>query len=656
MKTITFYSYKGGTGRTLAVANAARFLARCGRRVFVLDFDLEAPGLHYKLGLTDRGIGELRGVVDFVTTFKKNGAVPDLTGYVYEVVDPNFEVRGSIHLMPAGNAPSARYTRQLAAIEWGALFNPPEADALASRIPLGPPLFLELKARIQNSAYAPEFLLIDSRTGVTEIGGVALLLMPDSVVCLVHNNKENLFGARRILRSVLAAVRPPGQGKIEVLPVLARLPEMEPEKEAPGLEEIKRFFSDYGATPELSQILTLHSDPNLQIQEVLLIGAQTTPNDSVLLRDYFRLFQRLGLDEGMTADERSVLADILAADDNTRLRSLLPGRRRSGLDLLAKPESVHARLARPSARLLKWADAAYVRGNTYNCWIHLVRDRLTADLAAQLEEIPSGAVRWELLALQLREGVLDFCGEPYFLTDNRSHLVEVIQLGWCRTFGAYAKRESSAYQILQTAASREGFEERMVDLLRRVPDLAVGVLGDTAAASEANRILSRHVETARLMATASEPELFRWLEEGQERIAICDHSVISKLKDLDSHGRYASDLWFAFKQPIPTGLAYPHEDTAWRKELARAVAYSFVDDAANQLPWDRQAEDARAVAVDLGEAGVEALSFSELCSSLTLDLPFDEAVRWHRALQEKTTTSSDAAAAESAPAAQRRSP
>src|SRR4051812_8650957 len=43
---ITFYSYKGGTGRTMAVANTGYALAGEGRgRVLMIDWDLEAPGL-----------------------------------------------------------------------------------------------------------------------------------------------------------------------------------------------------------------------------------------------------------------------------------------------------------------------------------------------------------------------------------------------------------------------------------------------------------------------------------------------------------------------------------------------------------------------------------------------------------------------------------
>ena len=57
MQTVTFYSYKGGTGRTLLLANLARLAASLGRKVVALDFDLEAPGLLYKLFRSDPGRG-----------------------------------------------------------------------------------------------------------------------------------------------------------------------------------------------------------------------------------------------------------------------------------------------------------------------------------------------------------------------------------------------------------------------------------------------------------------------------------------------------------------------------------------------------------------------------------------------------------------------
>ena len=78
MQTITFYAYKGGTGRTLALANAAVYLARLKQRVFAIDLDLEAPGLHHKLALTPgRSLPPIKhGVVDCIHTFVAEGRIP----------------------------------------------------------------------------------------------------------------------------------------------------------------------------------------------------------------------------------------------------------------------------------------------------------------------------------------------------------------------------------------------------------------------------------------------------------------------------------------------------------------------------------------------------------------------------------------------------
>jgi Mrp family chromosome partitioning ATPase len=65
-KIITFYSYKGGTGRSMMLANIAWLLAANGERVLVMDWDLEAPGLHryFKPFLIDPDMTETEGLID----------------------------------------------------------------------------------------------------------------------------------------------------------------------------------------------------------------------------------------------------------------------------------------------------------------------------------------------------------------------------------------------------------------------------------------------------------------------------------------------------------------------------------------------------------------------------------------------------------------
>ena len=48
-----FFSYKGGSGRTVASANVAAALAKLGKRVLIIDMDVEAPGLHNVFGVED---------------------------------------------------------------------------------------------------------------------------------------------------------------------------------------------------------------------------------------------------------------------------------------------------------------------------------------------------------------------------------------------------------------------------------------------------------------------------------------------------------------------------------------------------------------------------------------------------------------------------
>src|SRR5438132_14326392 len=99
MYTVTFYSYKGGVGRTLALVNVAAELARSGRRVLIVDFDLEAPGLDTFNALSTSH--QYPGVVEFVSDYLTAGSSPDVRNYLHEV--PSVPSAGAnLWLMPAG--------------------------------------------------------------------------------------------------------------------------------------------------------------------------------------------------------------------------------------------------------------------------------------------------------------------------------------------------------------------------------------------------------------------------------------------------------------------------------------------------------------------------------------------------------------------------
>src|SRR5580692_2074227 len=75
----TFYSFKGGVGRTMALANVAALLTKWGYSVLVVDWDLEAPGLERFFGSVRPDIGNVRatrpGIVDLMQARKNGGSL-----------------------------------------------------------------------------------------------------------------------------------------------------------------------------------------------------------------------------------------------------------------------------------------------------------------------------------------------------------------------------------------------------------------------------------------------------------------------------------------------------------------------------------------------------------------------------------------------------
>ena len=199
MKTITFYSYKGGVGRTLALVNIANRLAEFGKKVCVMDFDLEAPGLYHKY---KHNTGEVKqGLVDYIYEFAVNKNLPQSIGeYAYEIPkykysdEKELEKRqNNIVFIPAGNSESVDYWKKLSKISWWKLFYEKDSEGL--------PFFLDLKERIKKE-FNTDYLLIDTRTGITDVAALTMSILADSIVLLAVNNEENMFGMKMIIKTV----------------------------------------------------------------------------------------------------------------------------------------------------------------------------------------------------------------------------------------------------------------------------------------------------------------------------------------------------------------------------------------------------------------------------------------------------------------------
>ena len=224
MYVVTFYSFKGGVGRTLALLNVAYEIADSGQRVLVVDFDLEAPAIRpdrWKQGANDEESDQVgrgptdAGVVEFVTCYLETMRVPPVSDYI---VDANPEgCQGHLAVMSAG-AVDGTYGQRLNAIDWSLLY--------AARD--GYVMFEDVRAQWQAAGF--DYVLLDSRTGFTDVGGICTRHLPDAVVSLFRPDDQSLGGTAQMAEAILAEVPTPRRAHdIEQHFVMAGIPDADDE-------------------------------------------------------------------------------------------------------------------------------------------------------------------------------------------------------------------------------------------------------------------------------------------------------------------------------------------------------------------------------------------------------------------------------------------
>jgi len=315
MKTITFYSYKGGVGRSLALANIANRLAEFGKKVCMLDFDLEAPGLHIKFSDSIGKKGIKRGLVDYIHKFTSENVVPENISHYVTKVNSFNDGGGKISLIAAGDTSREEYWKKLSHINWTKLFY--EKDSL------GVDFFYNLKLQIEKQL-APDLLLIDSRTGITDIAGVTMSIMADEVVLFAANNMENLDGIGQVLCSLAVPSNSLRNEIPKINVVLSRVPYFIKAKDKPREANAKsaalRILNEKLAHKNIKDysvenIFVIHSEPELEMQEEIRMHHRSDDllSQSITSTDYLELFEELTVDV-IDNDEAVAIANFKKAN------------------------------------------------------------------------------------------------------------------------------------------------------------------------------------------------------------------------------------------------------------------------------------------------------------------------------------------------------
>ncbi len=194
---VTFYSFKGGVGRTTTLISCAWQFARAGKRVVVIDLDLEAPGVGLALGAKAQ-----RGVVDFLVdelaTLRAN-----LDG-CYAPADALGQDKERVLVVPAGNL-GPLYLEKLGRLDFvGA--NPDARHRQTGASPIEQAL-RALLLRLQGVRFADgktaDYIFIDARAGLHDLAGLSLHRLAHVDVLCGRTNEQTYLGLELSLATLV---------------------------------------------------------------------------------------------------------------------------------------------------------------------------------------------------------------------------------------------------------------------------------------------------------------------------------------------------------------------------------------------------------------------------------------------------------------------
>jgi len=253
---IAFYSYKGGVGRTLALANCARALAAKGKKIVLLDLDLEAPGLlHFEVLQPKSRNKKPAGFAEYLADCLENGPPGSLDDYIHECLGQKTD-NGTVWLMPAGRHNESGYLGFLNGMTWNDFYTQQE----------GYKILENLRGHIIDR-FNPDYVFMDARTGLSEIGGIATHQLADIVVLVFNLNGQNIIGAKRVFDSIRdhAPLNP------KIILVASPVPVMPTEKGTPFAKKMQAIRRDFSGAYNNDKPLVIPYHPLLAFEDRLLV-------------------------------------------------------------------------------------------------------------------------------------------------------------------------------------------------------------------------------------------------------------------------------------------------------------------------------------------------------------------------------------------------
>ncbi|NTW55180.1 MAG: NACHT domain-containing protein, partial [Chlorobaculum sp.] len=276
--TVTFYSYKGGVGRSLLAANIGVLCAKRGKTL-LWDLDIEAPGVQNIPGLEpSRSInaGFFEWLVEWQESMKpaKDANFSKLVKLACQT-----PISEKLFILPTHGA-NAKFAELYQKVRWD--------DFLVQDLESGLTLFRGALDTFGEAGF--ETVILDSRTGITDIGGLLAALLPHATVLVGNYGRQNTKG----LAHVWEALEPAEMGRVQPraqLPHLSRILVASPVNiEQTDLHAAGKTIWKEAFGIDQNEVITIRYEKDLLFTEELFAAKRP---DSPLTKDYETLQSRI---------------------------------------------------------------------------------------------------------------------------------------------------------------------------------------------------------------------------------------------------------------------------------------------------------------------------------------------------------------------------
>ncbi|KJV06680.1 hypothetical protein VZ94_09765 [Methylocucumis oryzae] len=221
-----------------------------------MDFDLEAPGLlHFQPFQPKSGDKRPAGFSEYIALCLEQGPPSELNAFIHECCGKETD-QGKTWIMPAGRDREPGYLAFLNTTTWADFYNQQD----------GYKILENLRGHII-AEYEPDYVFIDARTGLSEVGGIATHQLADIVVLVFNLNEQNLVGAKRVFDSICshAPLKP------ELILVASPIPVMPVDKATPFGKKMQRIKRDFNKAYNAKKPVVIPYHPLLAYEDRLLV-------------------------------------------------------------------------------------------------------------------------------------------------------------------------------------------------------------------------------------------------------------------------------------------------------------------------------------------------------------------------------------------------